>query len=155
MRLTAKGRYAVTSLLDLAIHGDDQTPVSLSEISARQGISLSYLEQLFAKIRRYGLVTSIRGPGGGYCLKGKAEDISIADIVQSVNERLDYVAETEDASANDKSCLNDLLWGELSKQIHVFLTGITLADMKQRADVLTVAARQDKEMSANVNRAGL
>ena len=151
MRLTAKGRYAVTSLLDLAIHGDDKTPVSLSEISARQGISLSYLEQLFAKIRRYGLVTSIRGPGGGYCLKGKAEDISIADIVQSVNESMDYKVGAESASVNGKPCLNDLLWGELSKQIHAFLTEITLADMKQRADVLTVAARQDKEISASVN----
>jgi len=150
MRLTAKGRYAVTSLLDLAIHGDDKTPVSLSEISARQGISLSYLEQLFAKIRRYGLVTSVRGPGGGYCLKGKAEDVSIADIVMSVNERMDYPVDAENSSVNGKPCLNDLLWGELSKQIHVFLTGITLADMQQRADVLTVAARQDKEMSANV-----
>jgi len=88
MRLTAKGRYAVTAMLDLAVH-DDQGPISLADISERQGISLSYLEQLFAKLRRKELVKSVRGPGGGYQLSRSAKDIHIAEIVDSVDENVD------------------------------------------------------------------
>ena len=88
MKLTTKGRYAVTAMLDLALHGD-QGPVSLADISARQEISLSYLEQLFSRLRRQKLVTSIRGPGGGYRLSRPAADVYIAEVVDAVSESLD------------------------------------------------------------------
>ena len=88
MRLTTKGRYAVTAMLDLALHSDEG-PVSLADISTRQGISLSYLEQLFARLRHFKLVKSVRGPGGGYCLMSSTADISIAQVVDAVSESLD------------------------------------------------------------------
>ena len=88
MRLSTKGRYAVTAMMDIALH-EKQGPVTLAEISQCQGISLSYLEQLFSKLRKHGLVTGVRGPGGGYRLAKTADKISIADIIQSVDEKLD------------------------------------------------------------------
>lgn len=137
MRLTAKGRYAVTAMLDLAVHKNDG-PVSLAEISERQGISLSYLEQLFAKLRRSGLVKSVRGPGGGYKLSRHASDVYVAEIVDSVDEMVDATKCGGKGNChNGEVCLSHELWSELSDQIHQFLSSIDLETI--------VARRQAKE----------
>ncbi len=136
MRLSTKSRYAVTSMLDLVMHSDS-SPVSLAEISERQGISLSYLEQLFAKMRRNNLVVSTRGPGGGYRLNGDPEEISIADIITAVDEKLEVT--NKDAlpgASNYEPCLTEQLWEELSDEINRYLTGISLADLLKNQDVL-------------------
>ncbi len=135
MKLTTKGRYAVTAMLDLAIHAEKK-PITLSEISERQGISLSYLEQLFAKLRKNGLVRSVRGPGGGYQLHDPAEDIAIAKVIDAVNESTDVTACGGKGNCHDgKQCITHDLWCELSQQIHHFLSGITLQNVidKQKA----------------------
>ncbi len=145
MKLTTKGRYAVTAMLDLALHNADQ-PVSLAEISERQDISLSYLEQLFSKLRRAGLVVSMRGPGGGYQLSNAPENIVIADIITAVDEHVDATrcGGLGDCQ-NNKRCLTHDLWSELSKQIRLFLSDITLADMTARTEVRETAQRQRVE----------
>ena len=144
MRLTTKGRYAVTAILDLAIH-DDKGPISLAEISARQNISLSYLEQLFASLRRKGLVSSTRGPGGGYSLTGSAEDISIADVITAVDEKLETMKCGGSGDCqNNSRCLTHDLWCDLSAQIHKFLSEISLGNLMDRHGVKDVAARQDE-----------
>ena len=134
MKLTTKGRYAVTAMLDLAMH-DEATPVSLADISERQDISLSYLEQLFSKLRKSDLVVSMRGPGGGYRLNGDPKNIVISSIISAVDENVDA---TRCGGAADceggRPCLSHDLWMDLSKQIHVFLSGISLEDMKQRSE---------------------
>jgi len=143
MRLTTKGRYAVTAMLDLAIHAQDG-PVSLNDISGRQGISLSYLEQLFAKLRRGGLVASVRGPGGGYRLSRDGSDISVAEVVDAVNESMDATRCNRRGDCQDgEECLTHHLWLELSDQIHAFLRGITLAQLIQRKEIRNTADRQD------------
>lgn len=145
MRLTTKGRYAVTAMLDLALH-KDQGPVSLADISQRQAISLSYLEQLFAKLRRGSLVSSVRGPGGGYELQGGSESISIALIVDAVNESVDS---TKCKGAGDcqggETCLTHYLWEDLSEQIHTFLEGISLADLVAKNEVKRISLQQDRK----------
>ena len=143
MRLTTKGRYAVTAMLDLAIHSN-AGPISLADISRRQGISLSYLEQLFAKLRRNELVTSVRGPGGGYLLSRIGENIFVAQIVDAVNESIDATGcgGTGDCQDGEK-CLTHHLWCDLSDQIHSFLSGISLASLVARRDVQDVVARQE------------
>lgn len=145
MRLTTKGRYAVTAMLDLALH-KDQGPVSLSDISGRQTISLSYLEQLFAKLRRNKLVKSVRGPGGGYELNRAAADIYIAQIIDAVNESVDT---TRCGGAGDchggEICLTHYLWEDLSHQIHEFLENISLADLVARNEIRQIAANQDRK----------
>lgn len=143
MRLTTKGRYAVTAMLDLAIHAQDG-PVSLNDISGRQGISLSYLEQLFAKLRRGGLVASVRGPGGGYRLSRDDSDINVAEVVDAVNESMDATRCNRRGDCQDgEECLTHHLWLELSDQIHAFLRGITLAQLIQRKEIRNTADRQD------------
>lgn len=143
MRLTTKGRYAVTAMLDLALHACDG-PVSLSDISARQGISLSYLEQLFAKLRRAELVKSVRGPGGGYCLGGSESHIFIAQIVDAVNESIDTTkCKQKGDCQNGEKCLTHHLWSDLSLQIHEFLSGISLNDLMKKRDVQAISNRQD------------
>ena len=144
MRLTTKGRYAVTAMLDLALH-HNAGPVSLADISKRQHISLSYLEQLFAKLRQYGLVKSVRGPGGGYRLNRDASAICVAQIVGAVNESIDATrcGGTGDCQ-NGEVCLTHYLWHDLSNQIHTFLSGISLASLVERSAVQTVAARQNE-----------
>jgi Rrf2 family iron-sulfur cluster assembly transcriptional regulator len=143
MRLTTKGRYAVTAMLDLALHGD-QGPVSLADISARQEISLSYLEQLFAKLRRRGLVLSVRGPGGGYQLSRPVAQIYAAQIVDAVDETTDATNCGGDANCRDGGmCLTHYLWADLSAQIHGFLNGISLASLIERQEIQAIAARQD------------
>ncbi len=143
MRLTAKGRYAVTAMLDLAVH-QTEGPISLADISQRQGISLSYLEQLFAKLRRSELVTSVRGPGGGYQLNRAAADIYVAEIVDSVDENVDATRCAGKADCqHGETCLSHQLWSELSNQIHHFLSGIDLASIIEKREVKQIAARQD------------
>ncbi len=143
MRLTTKGRYAVTAMLDLALHACDG-PVSLSDISARQGISLSYLEQLFAKLRRAELVRSVRGPGGGYCLGEHESHIFIAQIVDAVNESIDTTkCKQKGDCQNGEKCLTHHLWSDLSLQIHDFLSGISLNDLMKKRDVQAISNRQD------------
>jgi Rrf2 family iron-sulfur cluster assembly transcriptional regulator len=148
MRLTTKGRYAVTAMLDLALHSD-AGPVSLADISARQGISLSYLEQLFAKLRRVELVKSVRGPGGGYLLAMDLVNITIARVVDAVSESLDATrCEGKGNCQDGQVCLTHYLWEDLSAQIHRFLNEISLADLVARHDIQAIRLRQDSRASA-------
>jgi Rrf2 family iron-sulfur cluster assembly transcriptional regulator len=145
MKLTTKGRYAVTALLDLALH-DGDSPVCLSEIAARQDISLPYLEQLFTRMRRKGLVASTRGPGGGYNLGRAAADIAVADIISAVDESFDATrCGGERDCHGGKSCLTHELWADLSREIHRFLDGVSLAQLMESQAVRGVAARQRDE----------
>jgi Rrf2 family iron-sulfur cluster assembly transcriptional regulator len=142
MRLSTKGRYAVTAMLDLAIH-HKHGPVTLNDISQCQGISLSYLEQLFARMRKSGLVEGVRGPGGGYRLARPADDISIAQIIGAVDEKVDATACGGDKDCQDgERCLTHDLWCELSQQIYAYLDGITLATFLERESVQEVIQRQ-------------
>lgn len=144
MRLTTKGRYAVTAMLDLALHAQ-KGPVSLADISERQGISLSYLEQLFAKLRRGNLVNSVRGPGGGYQLSRDMAGIHVAQVIDAVNESVDATRCQGGGGCHDgDTCLTHHLWCDLSQQIHTFLSGISLADLVERREVQEVALRQDQ-----------
>ena len=132
MRLTTKGRYAVTAMLDLALnrgHG----PIALADIAQRQGISLSYLEQLFSKLRKRSLVASVRGPGGGYNLAREASTIFVAEVITAVDENVDT---TRCAGAhncqNDGPCLTHDLWHNLSERIYDYLNTISLQDLVDR-----------------------
>ena len=132
MRLTTKGRYAVTAMLDLAINSSEH-PVNLSEISDRQAISLSYLEQLFSKLRREQLVKSVRGPGGGYQLNAASNEISVANVINAVNESMDVSRCEGRANCHDgKQCLTHNLWVDLSERISSFLDNITLGELIQQ-----------------------
>jgi Rrf2 family iron-sulfur cluster assembly transcriptional regulator len=145
MRLTSKGRYAVTAMLDLAFHSQSK-PVTLIDIAARQTISLSYLEQLFARLRRADLVKGVRGPGGGYSLCGDAKDITIADIVAAVGERIDASKCGGEANCQKHhACLTHDLWMELGEHIKVYLEKITLADLLAKNSVQKIAEIQDQE----------
>lgn len=142
MRLTTKGRYAVTAMLDLALNAE-RGPISLADISRRQGISLSYLEQLFAKLRRNKLVTSVRGPGGGYRLSRAGAAIFVAEIIDAVNESVDATDCNGGADCQDgETCLTHYLWCDLSDQIHHFLSQISLAQLVERQEVQAVSMRQ-------------
>ncbi|MBZ0072580.1 MAG: Fe-S cluster assembly transcription factor [Gammaproteobacteria bacterium] len=144
MKLTTKGRYAVTAMLDLAFHGGGG-PVKLAEISERQGISLSYLEQLFTRLRKEGLVASTRGPGGGYSLGHPSDQIAVADIIEAVDESVDTTRCGGLSNChNDERCLTHDLWTELSDQIRGFLSRISLGDLMARGGVREVADRQDR-----------
>lgn len=144
MRLTTKGRYAVTAMLDLALHARHE-PVSLADISERQSISVSYLEQLFAKLRKQGLVSSVRGPGGGYQLARDGGEIFIAEIIDAVDESVDA---TRCGGKGDcqqgMTCLTHELWSDLSDQLHAFLGGISLQELVSRREVQSVALRQSE-----------
>ncbi len=144
MKLSTKGRYAVTAMMDLAIHEQDE-PVTLADISQCQGISLSYLEQLFAKLRRAGLVEGVRGPGGGYRLARPSSQISVAQVITAVDENVDVknCKGREDCQDGER-CLTHELWDELSRKLYEFLDGITLADFANRPEVREVARRQDR-----------
>jgi Rrf2 family iron-sulfur cluster assembly transcriptional regulator len=148
MRLTTKGRYAVTAVLDLALH-QEMGPVSLAAISQRQKISLSYLEQLFAKLRRNNIVSSTRGPGGGYTLKNNVDDVSISDIILAVDESCKVVDCGEgDGCHGGYQCLTHDLWQELSNEIRTFLDGITLSEIMSKDTVNEVKVRQDNVVNA-------
>ncbi len=144
MKLTTKGRYAVTAMLDLALHGESG-PVSLAEISVRQEISLSYLEQLFSKLRRHDLVTSTRGPGGGYSVARNLSDVAVSEIIGAVNESVDATqcAGKENCHSHGR-CLTHDLWEGLSAQIEEFLSSVSLQDMIDRQRVQNVSMRQDQ-----------
>ena len=145
MRLTTKGRYAVTAMLDLALH-TDQGSITLADISKRQEISLSYLEQLFARLRRAGLVVSSRGPGGGYQLAQGAGDISVADVIAAVDESVDATrCGGKGNCQGDARCLTHDLWHDLSGQIRRFLSSVSLADLGMQSGVLEVSRRQDNQ----------
>ncbi|MBL8536499.1 MAG: Rrf2 family transcriptional regulator [Hyphomonadaceae bacterium] len=147
MRLTSKGRYAVMAMADLALHGGDDRAVPLQEVARRQEISLSYLEQLFARMRKAELVAGVRGPGGGYRLARSARAISVAEIIAAVNEPI-KATRCEDGSA--KSCMGKSgrciahgLWQELGERIHGFLLSVSLADiLDQRFDGATRVAAE-------------
>ena len=142
MRLSTKGRYAVMAMADLAGNvGDaqppgDPKPVALADIAVRQDISLSYLEQLFAKLRRGGLVTSVRGPGGGYRLSRPSGELRIADIILAVDEPIAATrcktGSTKGCTKTGARCVTHDLWEELGQQIHVFLSSVSLADVVDR-----------------------
>lgn len=152
MKLTTKGRYAVTAMLDLALHYD-KGAVTLADIARRQGISLSYLEQLFAKLRRSGLVDSIRGPGGGYNLATEPSKITVAEIVVAINEKIDATrCGGEKNCDGDQPCMTHQLWEELSSRIYEFLNSITLADLVSRPHVQQVASRQEGRATVTIIR---
>lgn len=134
MRLTTKGRYAVTAMLDLALH-QGKGPIALADIAHRQGISLSYLEQLFAKLRRSSLVSSVRGPGGGYNLARSASEIHVAEVITAVDEHMDTTRCGGAANChNDGPCLTHDLWMDLSQRIHDYLNHISLQELVERRD---------------------
>ncbi len=132
MRLSTKGRYAVTAMLDLALHSG-KGPVTLADISVDQGISLSYLEQLFAALRSKQLVRGVRGPGGGYYLGKPSDEISIADIICAVDEWVEFTRCGGQENCRDgKRCLTHTLWDRLSDDVFNFLDAISLADLLRR-----------------------
>ena len=129
MRLTTKGRFAVTAMIDVAMHGV-RGPVTLAAISERQKISLSYLEQLFGKLRRHGLVESVRGPGGGYNLGRAPELVAVADIIMAVDEPIDATqCGGRENCLDDRRCMTHELWAGLNSHIFGYLRSITLAEL--------------------------
>ena len=145
MRLTTKGRYAVTAMLDLAFHGQNK-PVTLTDIATRQTISLSYLEQLFARLRKAGMVKGVRGPGGGYRLSRDASEINIAEIIAAVDEQVDSTkCGGKGDCQNNQPCLTHDLWMGLSAQIRDYLQGISLGSLLERELINEVARRQDRD----------
>lgn len=129
MRLTTKGRFAVTAMIDVAMHGSTG-PVTLAAVSGRQKISLSYLEQLFGKLRRSGLVESVRGPGGGYNLAKPHGEVSVADIILAVDEPIDATqCAGKENCLDDRRCMTHDLWMGLNAHIFSFLSGVSLAEL--------------------------
>lgn len=129
MRLTTKGRFAVSAMLDIALQ-ESGKPVTLAGVSERQNISLSYLEQLFSRLRRAGLVSSVRGPGGGYCLTKDPADISVSDVIAAADELIDATqCGGHQNCRNDQPCSTHALWSNLNSKILDFLSGITIADL--------------------------
>ncbi|GAA0857041.1 Fe-S cluster assembly transcriptional regulator IscR [Aliiglaciecola litoralis] len=149
MKLTSKGRYAVTAMLDVALHSR-RGPVSLADISERQEISLSYLEQLFSRLRRENLVQSVRGPGGGYKLGRPAEDIAVGEVIKAVDESVDATrCQGNSDCQGGERCLTHSLWHDLSERISHFLDSITLGELMAKQDVKVVAGRQDRTKQLN------
>lgn len=145
MRLSTKGRYAVTAMLDLALNGA-KGPVTLAEISENQGISLSYLEQLFAALRSKDLVRGVRGPGGGYYLGKSADDISIANIICAVDEWVEFTrCGGRQNCSRGARCLTHSLWDDLSAEIFDFLANISLGDLVRRG------ASDNEKKAPNLN----
>jgi Rrf2 family transcriptional regulator, iron-sulfur cluster assembly transcription factor len=144
MRLTTKGRFAVTAMVDLAMR-QTRGPVTLAAISERQHISLSYLEQLFGKLRRSRLVSSVRGPGGGYNLARPAAEVTVAEIVCAVDESLDATqcGGKENCSTDEKRCMTHDLWTRLNEKMHEYLSSVTLADLVAHQNGKTVAVLRD------------
>ena len=146
MRLTTRGRYAVTAMLDLALHYD-RGPVSLAEIAGRQGISQSYLEQLFARLRRNGLVDGTRGPGGGYKLGRPGGSISVTDVIDAVNETVDATrCGGRRNCQGEHRCLTHDLWEDLSTRIREFLDNVSLDELVKRDSVQTIYRMQDTQV---------
>ena len=148
MRLTTRGRYAVTAMLDLALHAKSG-PVSLADISGRQGISQSYLEQLFSRLRKKGLVDGTRGPGGGYQLGKETVDISVADVIDAVDESVDATkCGGERNCQGTQRCLTHDLWEDLSGQIRNFLDDVSFEQLIAKKSVQVVHEWQDHRMRA-------
>ncbi len=132
MRLTTKGRFAVTAMMDLALRGEDG-PVALASVSERQDISLSYLEQLFGKLRRHKLVDSVRGPGGGYCIARPLDRVTVADIIRAVDEQLDATQCGGHENCQDEHrCMTHDLWSTLNNKMYEYLASVSLADLVGR-----------------------
>jgi len=143
MRLTTKGRFAVTAMVDLAMR-QSRGPVTLAAISERQHISLSYLEQLFGKLRRRNLVSSVRGPGGGYNLAQPAASVTVADIVTAVDEPLDATqCGGKENCLDDRRCMTHDLWATLNKKMYEYLSSVSLADLVEHQNGKHVAVLQD------------
>ena len=148
MRLTTKGRFAVTAMIDLALR-DGQGPVTLAGISERQRISLSYLEQLFGKLRRNKLVDSVRGPGGGYRLAKPMGEVSVVDIILAVDEPIDATqCGGKENCQDDQRCMTHDLWANLNAKIYDYLTLVTLEQLvtSQRQRVKSITLIQDKRV---------
>ena len=146
MRLTTKGRFAVTAMLDLAMH-EIEKPVTLASISERQAISLSYLEQLFSRLRRNGLVKSVRGPGGGYRLAKKQTEISVSEIISAVDELIDATqCGGQENCHEERRCMTHDLWSSLNDKILEHLSGVSLANL--------VASQSDDKKVVFANRLG-
>lgn len=151
MRLTTKGRFAVTAMIDLALRGGEG-PVTLAGISERQKISLSYLEQLFGKLRRYSLVDSVRGPGGGYCLARPGSKITVADIVRAVDEQLDATqCGGKENCRDEERCMTHELWTTLNAKMYEYLASVTLADL---VDIQLKKLGGDVSLLKDVRRVG-
>ena len=150
MRLTTKGRFAVTAMIDVAMHGS-KGPVTLAAVSERQRISLSYLEQLFGKLRRNGLVDSVRGPGGGYSLARSSDAVTVADIIIAVDEPIDATQCGGRVNCkDDRRCMTHDLWSGLNDHIFSYLHGVSLAQMVAQQKPAEVAILQDHRMSQTV-----
>ncbi|MGE5490739.1 MAG: Fe-S cluster assembly transcriptional regulator IscR [Actinomycetota bacterium] len=146
MRLTTKGRFAVTAMVDLALRGEEG-PVALAGISERQQISLSYLEQLFGKLRRHRLVDSVRGPGGGYCIARPLAQVSVADIIRAVDEPLDATqCGGKENCQEEHRCMTHDLWATLNSKMYEYLASVSLGDLviKQRQKNGSVAVLEDQ-----------
>ena len=150
MKLTTKGRYAIIAMVDLMLNGTAD-PIRLKDISKRQNISLSYLEQLFSKLRLSGLVKSVRGPGGGYVLNKIPSEINLLDVITAVDENID---QTQCGGAmnciNEKPCLTHFIWTDLNSIINKYMQGINLGDIALREDVKNIIfLRENKNVSHN------
>ena len=150
MKLTTKGRYAIIAMVDLRLNGIVD-PVRLKDVSKRQNISLSYLEQLFSKLRLSGLVKSVRGPGGGYVLNKIPSEINLLDVITAVDENID---QTQCGGAmnciNEKPCLTHFIWTDLNSIINKYMQGINLGDIALREDVKNIIfLRENKNVSHN------
>lgn len=158
MRLTTKGRFAVTAMIDLALRGEDG-PVALASVSERQQISLSYLEQLFGKLRRFNLVESVRGPGGGYCIARPLDQVAVADIIRAVDEQLDATqCGGRENCLDEHRCMTHDLWSTLNAKMFEYLASVTLADLvdRQKKKILQFgepAVIEDKRRTAPRSRA--
>ncbi|MDV3239129.1 MAG: Rrf2 family transcriptional regulator [Gammaproteobacteria bacterium] len=149
MKLSTKGRYAITAMMELALR-HKQGPVTLADISVEQSISVSYLEQLFALLRKHGLVTGLRGPGGGYCLRRPASEISIADILRAVDESVEAAAHAEPATVSETRGPSLVLWDQLSHQIYDYLDSISLAQAITQKEA--ISAPSDKAAGGSAQR---
>jgi Rrf2 family iron-sulfur cluster assembly transcriptional regulator len=153
MRLTTKGRFAVTAMIDLAMN-NASGPVTLADISERQKISLSYLEQLFGKLRRRALVTSVRGPGGGYNLANPTDEVSVADIIVAVDEPIDATqCGGKENCKDDKKCITHDLWTDLNKHIFEYLRAVMLSELvakqiKKSSDVAVMQMHDNRPSAA-------
>jgi Rrf2 family iron-sulfur cluster assembly transcriptional regulator len=160
LKLSTKGRYAVMAMVDLANSTSDRgKPISLSDIAARQAISLSYLEQLLSKLRRSGLVKSVRGPGGGYLLSRSYEDIRISDIVTAADEHLSATRCTsgsaEGCNADKSRCLTHDLWDELTNQIVMYLNSVSLADVCEKRVLGTSNLQLNRQVDEGTSVVGV
>ena len=152
MKLSTKGRYAVTAMMDIALH-EKIGPVTLADISQCQGISLSYLEQLFSRLRKSGLVKGVRGPGGGYRLAKQADEISVADIIDAVDEKVDLTKCGGKGNCNNgEKCLTHQLWFDLTCDLHRFLSGKKLDQYANRPQITELVKKQDVQYGRFLNR---